>query len=67
MGGCFSDVSGGKAAVGGIHNLQHQNGPSSNVAVASSSGTAENEAVDFFFRSKGLQPLFTRIEVYICS
>ncbi|CAH1421718.1 unnamed protein product [Lactuca virosa] len=67
MGGCFSDVSGGKAAVGGVHNLQHQSGPSSNVAAASSSGTAENEAVDFFFRSKGLQPLFTRIELSLSA
>ncbi|KAI3499831.1 hypothetical protein L1887_35643 [Cichorium endivia] len=69
MGGCFSDVSGGKAAVGGggVHNLQHQRGPSSNVAVPSSSGTAENEAVDFFFRSKGLQPLFSRIELSLSA
>ncbi|KAL4582912.1 hypothetical protein LXL04_007473 [Taraxacum kok-saghyz] len=68
MGGCFSDVSGGKAAVGGLHNLQHQRGPSSNyVAVASSSGNAQNEAVDFFFRSKGLQPLFTRIELSLSA
>lgn len=69
MGGCFSDVSGGKAAVGagGVHNLQHQRGPSSNVTVASSSGTAQNDAVDFFYRSKGLQPLFTRIELSLSA
>ncbi|KAI7750219.1 hypothetical protein M8C21_026316 [Ambrosia artemisiifolia] len=65
MGGCFSDVSGGKAAVnggdGGGHNLQQQSGPSSNVVVSG----ATDEAVDYFYRSKGLQPLYTRIEAYV--
>ncbi|KAJ9561642.1 hypothetical protein OSB04_006802 [Centaurea solstitialis] len=65
MGGCFSDVKGGQAAVGGgIHNLKVQK----NVATSSSSATTlQNDAVDFFFRSKGLQPLYTRIELNISA
>ncbi|KAI3776610.1 hypothetical protein L1987_46396 [Smallanthus sonchifolius] len=70
MGGCFSDVSGGKAAVGGDggggHNLQHQRGPS-NTGATSSSSTAPDDAVDFFYRSKGLQPLYTRIELSLSA
>ncbi|KAJ0845908.1 putative C2 domain, von Willebrand factor, type A, copine, protein BONZAI, C2 domain superfamily [Helianthus annuus] len=70
MGGCFSDVSGGKEAVGGDggggggggHNLQYQRGLSSNVVVSSSSTAVTDEAVDHFYLSKGLQPLYTRIE-----
>lgn len=61
MGGCFSDVSGGKAAVGGGRR-GNQRGPISNVAVETSS-----DAVDFFFRSKGLQPLYTRIELSLSA
>ncbi|XP_024978767.1 protein BONZAI 3 isoform X2 [Cynara cardunculus var. scolymus] len=67
MGGCFSDVKGGQAAVGGVHSLRLQRGISSNVATASSSGTVQNDAVDFFFRSKGLQPLYTRIELNLSA
>lgn len=70
MGGCFSDVKGGKAAVGGggeVHNLRLQRGISSNVATASSSGTVQNDAVEFFFRSKGLLPLYTRIELNLSA
>ncbi|KAI3762536.1 hypothetical protein L1987_52966 [Smallanthus sonchifolius] len=70
MGGCFSDVSGGKVAVGGGdgggHNLQHQRGPS-NTAVTSSSSTTPDDAVDFFYRSKGSQPLYTRIELSLSA
>uniref|UniRef100_A0A251SAR5 Putative C2 domain, von Willebrand factor, type A, Copine, Protein BONZAI n=1 Tax=Helianthus annuus TaxID=4232 RepID=A0A251SAR5_HELAN len=52
MGGCFSDVSGGKAAVGG-----GGGGGGGNV----------DEAVDYFYRSKGLQPLYTRIELSLSA
>lgn len=55
MGGCVSDVRGGQQAIGGIRNgshLQHN-----------SPGTSHNEAVDFFCRTKGLDALFTQIEV----
>lgn len=56
MGGCFSDVRGGKEAVGG----QNQN-PAFGT---SSSGTAgANEAVDFFFNARGLRGLYTEMEV----
>lgn len=72
MGGCFSDVTGGKAAVGGGgggggYNLQRQKGPSSNIVVNSSSATATNDAVDHFFRSKGRQPLYTQIELSLSA
>ncbi|XP_076919316.1 protein BONZAI 3-like [Bidens hawaiensis] len=65
MGGCLSDVSGGKAAIAG-HNLQHQ---SHNAAAvnSSSSGAVPNDAVDLFYRSKGLQPLYTRIELSLSA
>ncbi|XP_071709996.1 protein BONZAI 3-like [Rutidosis leptorrhynchoides] len=53
MGGCFADVSGGKAAVGC--------GGSNVVA------TASDEVVDCLFRSKGFQPLYTRIELSLSA
>ncbi|KAD6796284.1 hypothetical protein R6Q59_019911 [Mikania micrantha] len=55
MGGCFSDVSGGQEAVGGggdVHNLQNM---------------ASDDAVDYFYRSKGLQPLYNRIELSLSA
>ena len=52
MGHCFSDLEGGKQAVGGA-----QQRPTS----ANDGG--HNDAVDFFYRTRGLQPLFTQIEV----
>ncbi|GKC06519.1 protein BONZAI 3 isoform X1, partial [Tanacetum coccineum] len=55
MGGCLSDVRGGQAAVGGGDNRPTSS--SSNVV------GAPDEAVDYFYRSKGLQPLYTRIEL----
>lgn len=57
MGNCLSgDVDGGKQAVGGaqLRPLIAQN----------TFGT--NEAIDFFFRARGLTALFTQIEVYLC-
>ena len=52
MGHCFLDLEGGKQVVGGA-----QQRPTS----ANDGG--HNDAVDFFYRSRGLQPLFTQIEV----
>lgn len=55
MGGCLSgDVRGGQQAigVGGIHDK-----------TACGNNAACNEAVDFFFRSRGQLPLFSQIEV----
>ena len=56
MGNCFSDVEGGKQAVGGA-----QQRPNS-IATTNNNG-GHNDAVEFFFKSRGIQPLFTQIEV----
>ncbi|CAN1761119.1 Protein BONZAI 3 [Linum perenne] len=57
MGGCMSgDVKGGKQAIGGGSHLVPQ--PSDN-----NNDGGHNDAVDFFFRSHGLHPLFSQIEV----
>jgi hypothetical protein len=55
MGLCFSDVRGGKQAIGGTS----QQNPNSN------NNAAHNDAVDFFFKSNGQQALFTQVEVYV--
>eukprot|EP00261_Vitis_vinifera_P039572 XP_019080815.1 PREDICTED: protein BONZAI 3 isoform X2 [Vitis vinifera] len=56
MGGCFSDVRGGKQAVGvGL------TGPS--LPPMPTSDAAHNDAVDHFFRARGIQPLFTQLEL----
>nr|CAN68494.1 hypothetical protein VITISV_022266 [Vitis vinifera] len=58
MGGCFSDVRGGKQAVGvGL------TGPS--LPPMPTSDAAHNDAVDHFFRARGIQPLFTQLEVIL--
>ena len=57
MGNCFSDVEGGKQAVGGA-----QQRPNS-IATTTNNNGGHNDAVEFFFRSRGIQPLFTQIEV----
>ncbi|KAM4119339.1 hypothetical protein ACJW30_03G051400 [Castanea mollissima] len=56
MGHCFSDLEGGKQAVGGA-----QQRPTS----ANNGG--HNDAVDFFYKSRGLQPLFTQIELSLSA
>ena len=57
MGNCFSDVEGGKQAVGGT-----QQRPNS-IAATNNNNGGHNDAIEFFFRSRGIQPLFTQIEV----
>ncbi|CAK7340831.1 unnamed protein product [Dovyalis caffra] len=57
MGACFSDVRGGKQAVGGTS----QQNPNSN------NNAALNDAVDFFFRSHGQQALFTQVELSLSA
>lgn len=52
MGGCFSDVRGGQQAVGGS---------------AGGGGGGENDAVNFYFKTKGLQALFTQIELSLAA
>ncbi|KAL6324408.1 hypothetical protein AAG906_013012 [Vitis piasezkii] len=56
MGGCFSDVRGGKQAVGvGL------TGPS--MSPMPTSDATLNDAVDHFFRARGLHQLFTQVEL----
>lgn len=56
MGNCLTgDVAGGKQAIGGV-----QQRPTS---TATTNNAAQNDAVDFFFRSRGQYPLFSQIEV----
>lgn len=53
MGNCLTgDVAGGKQAIGGV-----QQRPTS------TNNAGQNDAVDFFFRSRGQYPLFSQIEV----
>ncbi|KAG6598916.1 Protein BONZAI 3, partial [Cucurbita argyrosperma subsp. sororia] len=60
MGGCHSDVRGGQQAVGGGQR-------SAGNAVTNSNDAAHNDAVDFFFRSHGLQGLFTQVELSLSA
>nr|XP_017184538.1 protein BONZAI 3-like isoform X1 [Malus domestica] len=55
MGGCFSDVRGGKDAVGGA--LPRPTEPN-----AKNDG-AHNDAIEFFYRAHGAYPLFTQLEL----
>ena len=57
MGGCFSDVRGGKQAVGGT---QPRPTPA---AAANNNSDGQRDAVDFFYKSRGLSPLFAQLEV----
>ncbi|GMP40524.1 hypothetical protein CsSME_00010944 [Camellia sinensis var. sinensis] len=63
MGACFSDAKGGQMAVGGAQQQTTNSGGVSTTA----GGAAHNDAVDFFLRTKGLNALFTQIEVYFAS
>lgn len=54
MGNCFSDVKGGKQAVGVYRGSQIGGG-----------GGGANDAVEFFFRNRGMTSLCTEIEVYV--
>jgi hypothetical protein len=49
MGGCYSDMKGAKEAIGGVNQKATNN---------------NNDAVDFFYKSQGFQPLFTQVEVH---
>lgn len=52
MGNCFSDVSGGRSAVGGT------------AAFQANPSNAPNEAVDAFLKSRGYNGLYSQIEVF---
>lgn len=53
MGTCFSDMKGGKQAVGG--NI--------NAGTATNNNGGQNDAVDLFYKTQGFQQLFTQVEV----
>ncbi|KAG6701521.1 hypothetical protein I3842_08G169200 [Carya illinoinensis] len=58
MGNCFLDVEGRKQAVGGV---QHS-------SIATNNNNAgHNDAVEFFYRSRGLQQRFTRVELSLSA
>lgn len=59
MGGCFSDVKGGMQAVGG--------GGGGGPHRQETGGGGHNDAVDFFFRTKGINALFTQIELSLSA
>ena len=59
MGNCFSDMEGGKQAVGGAQKRPTMTSDNNN------NNGGYNDAVDFFFKSHGLHPLFTQMEVLI--
>ncbi|CAN0920649.1 Protein BONZAI 3 [Linum grandiflorum] len=64
MGGCMSgDVKGGKQAVGGGTHLVPQPFDNNN----NGGGGGHNDAVDFFFRSRGLHALFSQIELSLSA
>ncbi|KAL3537968.1 hypothetical protein ACH5RR_001334 [Cinchona calisaya] len=59
MGGCFSDVRGGQQAIGGgggLHQMAQGSGGGGGAA-------AHNDAVEFFLQTKGLQTLYTQLEL----
>ncbi|KAL5566194.1 hypothetical protein UlMin_029358 [Ulmus minor] len=58
MGGCFSDVRGGKQAIGGGQERPFEANSNPNNGVA-----GQNDAVQFFHRARGLHPLFTQLEL----
>ncbi|CAL5379068.1 unnamed protein product [Camellia sinensis] len=63
MGACFSDAKGGQMAVGGAQQQTTNSGGVSTTA----GGAAHNDAVDFFLRTKGLNALFTQIELSLSA
>ncbi|XP_028112787.1 protein BONZAI 3-like isoform X2 [Camellia sinensis] len=64
MGACFSDAKGGQMAVGGA--VQRKTMNSGGVSTTTG-GAAHNDAVDFFLRTKGLNALFTQIELSLSA
>ncbi|KAH0866550.1 hypothetical protein HID58_083761 [Brassica napus] len=57
MGNCLTgDVAGGKQAIGGVQQMP-----------TSTNNAGQNDAVDFFFRSRGQYPLFSQIELSLSA
>ncbi|VFQ70923.1 unnamed protein product [Cuscuta campestris] len=63
MGNCASDVKGGKQAVGGGGDGGHHLAQ----ALGGGGGEGKNDAVGFFFRSKGMRPLGCQIELSLSA
>ncbi|XP_030960619.1 protein BONZAI 3-like isoform X1 [Quercus lobata] len=61
MGNCFSDVEGGKQAVGGTQQMPNS------IATTNNNNGEHNDAIEFFFKSRGIQPLFTQIELSVSA
>ncbi|XP_030503781.2 protein BONZAI 3 isoform X1 [Cannabis sativa] len=57
MGGCFSDLEGGKEGIGG------EQARPTELNAPTNSGGGPNDAVDLFYRSRSLLPLFTQLEL----
>ncbi|KAF7805157.1 protein BONZAI 3 [Senna tora] len=62
MGSCASDLKGGKQAVGGI---SHGQGPTA--APFHTNHGGHNDAVDLFYKSHGLHPLSTQVELSLSA
>ncbi|KAH7543165.1 hypothetical protein FEM48_Zijuj02G0154200 [Ziziphus jujuba var. spinosa] len=60
MGGCFSDVKGGQQAIGGT-----QSRPTD--AHNNKNNGGHNDAIDFFYKSRGFNPLFTQLELSLSA
>lgn len=67
MGGCCSDMKGGKQAVGGLREREGEEGGNNN------NNGAQNDAVEFFYRTQGFHQFYTQVEVstfhnfYLCT
>ncbi|XP_062143737.1 protein BONZAI 3-like isoform X2 [Alnus glutinosa] len=61
MGNCFTDLEGGKQAVGAA-----QLRPTA-ASTSNNNNGGHNDAVEFFYRSRGLDPLFTPIELSLSA
>ncbi|XP_058216509.1 protein BONZAI 3-like [Rhododendron vialii] len=59
MGACCSDVRGGQEAVGGAQQQRS--------IAAGGGGAGHNDAVEFFYRTKGVEALFTQIELSLTA
>ncbi|XP_062084619.1 protein BONZAI 3-like [Humulus lupulus] len=62
MGGCFSDMKGGKEGIGG-----GQERPLERPNTNGGAGEGPNDAVDFFYRSRCAHPLFTQLELSLAG
>ncbi|GMN75332.1 hypothetical protein TIFTF001_056595, partial [Ficus carica] len=62
MGGCFSDMKGGKQGIGGAEQR-----PTAMAAAIPNSSDGPNDAVEFFHRIRGQHPLFTQLELSLSA